>query len=44
MSRLGTESPVPGQGAVPVVEGAFEFALAGGDDAEGDARFGVPHG
>src|SRR5262249_3269942 len=32
------------EGLAAVVEGAFEFALAGGDDAESDAGFGVAHG
>jgi hypothetical protein len=36
--------PVPGQGAVPVFQGALKFALPGGKHAEGNPRFGVPHG
>ncbi len=41
--QAGNRQPLPGEGALAVVDGGLEVAVAGGDDAEGDAGFGVAH-
>ena len=43
ISRLGTESRLPAERALSVVESAPEFALTSRNDAESHAGFGVAH-